>query len=248
MIVFKKNFGETMTITHIDLLKYSKQFIEAVNKYAQGDPFAEHNIDYAAMSKELNQIEQSPNKELQEDIDRVKQDFNEVMQSFGKPKPHSSDDWFRHYTFEERQLADKVQNLSLATANLKSVIDAIDDELAGLRNKEAEQFATKEREVKIQQQKSMQGKTSFSQQDGLFLVKDSLQEIKSIAKKLKLNPTSVTFIFYSNGNVGVTSINVNLANALRRNVIAPMTMAVKQYMMNAKKFFDSNSVAVNITV
>jgi hypothetical protein len=248
MIVFKKNFGETTMTTHIDLLKYSNQFIEAVNKYAQGDPFAEHNIDYAAMSKELDQIEQSPNKELQEEIDRVKQDFNEVIQSLGKPKPHSSDDWFRHYTFEERQLADKVQNLSLATVNLKSVIDAIDDELAGLRNKEAEQFAAKEREVKIQQQKATQGRTPFNQQDASFIIKDSINEIKSIAKKLRTAPANVSFIFYNNGNIGVTSSNVSLANMIRRSIVTSLTMALKQYLINAKKYFSSETVVINISV
>ena len=109
------------------------------------------------------------------------------------------------------------------------------------QDKEIETFKAKEQEDKERQQKSIDGKTPFMQADAQNIMRSFIPKMKNIKGNF-------IFIFYNNGNVGITSQDIKSANIIRTKFALEISLALKQYILYNKKYFKTSSITIQIVL
>lgn len=107
-----------------------------------------------------------------------------------------------------------------------------------------EEAAHKAEQERQQQEKQKQeaGKTPFTAQDAAAIINQFLPEMRKKFPNLK----GVTFNFMSSGEVSAGATDPKLAGAIRAQYSAPLSLALKQYLINNKKMFKEQKVSYSI--
>lgn len=116
------------------------------------------------------------------------------------------------------------------------------------QDKEIAQFYAQKKQQEQSSVQSIAGKSLFTEQDAQTIINGELSAIKTSLSAAQILPQNITFIFYSNGNVGTVATNPKASALLRRDFVTPLQMMLSHYLITNKKYFATQSIKKTVNV